>query len=257
MGIIRSKRELTKRAHHFKDGFVLGNIRMVTAVCATTEEAIREVLPEPLEVGPMLSVFAYIAEFGTSSFCSPYSEGAIFVSAKYKDEVGTYCLSMPVTNDMAMIAGRETYGYPKKIAETISVERNGNNVYGKCIRRGIPIIEIRGELSEVLQETSSYRPHFLVKSIADERGIRISQKPLLVRQHTEVLKPGKTERGDGTVVFGESIHDPFHEIPITQVLMVSYTEGLTIRLRPGTILEEIDAEKYTPYSMMKYDWDFN
>jgi acetoacetate decarboxylase len=45
---------------------------------------------------------------------------------------------MPVTRDNAMWGGREIYGFPKKLAETIQVTRKGKTVTGTCIRRGTP-----------------------------------------------------------------------------------------------------------------------
>lgn len=257
MSIVKSQNELEIRRKHFEKGFVLSDISLLSVMFTTTEEFIRNVLPKPLEVGDLLSASAYIAEFKGSSFCPPYNEAAIFISAKFDDESGYHCLSMPVTNDIAMLGGREIYGYPKKMAEKIEITREGNRISGTCIRRGVPIISIVGELATPLEEQIRPEPHFLVKSIADELGLGMSPKPLLVRQQSEILENGTTIIGDGEVSFGKSIHDPFHEIPVTQVFMISYTEGMTLRMPPGKILAELDAKEYTPHSLIKYDWDLN
>jgi acetoacetate decarboxylase len=56
-------------------------------------------------------------------------ESALFLQAEYNGEEGAYCLAMPVTNDMALILGREVFGYPKKMAD-IYIKRNGEKVEG-------------------------------------------------------------------------------------------------------------------------------
>jgi acetoacetate decarboxylase len=58
-----------------------------------------------------------------------YLESALFLQAEFNGEIGDYCLSMPVTNDMALILGREIFGYPKKIGQ-IGFNRRGQDVEG-------------------------------------------------------------------------------------------------------------------------------
>lgn len=254
MKLTRTKEEIEERAKKYYEGYVLSNVKMIVAMFTTEEEAIRQVIPPPLEPGPILMASAYVAEFKESSFCPPYNEAAVFIPVQYKEEVGSYCLSMPVDNDIAMIGGREIYGYPKKIAESISVEKTGKTAKGICIRRGVPIVEIKAELGDIMEERSPSGPHFLVKSIADERGIGVGMKPLLMRQQNRV-ELDTLEIGDGTVKFGKSKYDPLHQIPIVDVMLISYTEGATITMPPSEIVKELDPDEYAPYQFIKYDWD--
>lgn len=254
MKLTRTKEEIEDRAKKYSEGYVLSGVKMIVAMFTTEEEAIKQVIPPPLEPGPILMASAYVAEFQESSFCPPYNEAAVFIPVQYKGEAGSYCLSMPVDNDIAMIGGREIYGYPKKIADSISVEKKGNAAKGICVRRGIPIVEIEVELSDVMEERSPPGPHFLVKSIADERGIGVGMKPLLMRQQNRV-DIDKLEIGDGIVKFAESKYDSLYQIPVVDMMLVSYTEGATITMPPGEIVAELDRDKYAPYQFIKYDWD--
>lgn len=254
MGLVRSKEDYKKRAKHYEKGYELAETKIVTAIFITTREAIERVLPPPLEPSDTLAASAYVAEFHKPSFCPPYNEAGVFVPCQYNGEAGSYCLAMPVDNDIAMIGGREIYGYPKKIAESISVTKKGNQVHGVCIRRGIPIVEIKVTLTEILEERGPQGPHFLVKSMLDEKGVGANPKPVLMRQQNNVILP-KMEIGDGTVSFGKSKYDPLHEIPVEEVMMVSYSENATIVMPPGNPITAIDAEEYTPYQIIKYDWD--
>lgn len=254
MKLIRSKDEIKKRIIEYEKGYELAETKIVIAMFVTTRDAIERVLPPPLEPGDTLGASAYVAEFHRPNFCPPYNEAAVFVPCEYNGEEGSYCLAMPVDNDIAMIGGREIYGYPKKIADSISVTRTGNEIHGLCIRRGIPIIEIKGTLTEVLEETVTTGPHFVVKSMLDERGVGARKNPILMRQQN-ISNLGKIEIGEGTVSFGVSKYDPLHEIPVDEVLMMSYSENATILMPPGNAITEIDAEEYSPYHVIKYDWD--
>ncbi len=254
MKLVRTKEEIEERAKKYSEGYVLDDVKMIVAMFTTTEEAIKHIVPPPLEPGPILLASAYVAEFHKSNFCPPYNEAAVFLPVQYKGEAGSYCLSMPVTNDIAMIGGREIYGYPKKIAESITVERTGNTVKGICIRRGVPIVEIEVSLTGIMEERSPPGPHFLVKSVADEKGIGVGMKPQLMRQQNTV-KIGKLEIGEGSVRFPESKYDPLHQIPVIDVMLVSYTEGATVTMPPGEIVTELDPVEYAPYQVIKYDWD--
>ncbi len=254
MGIVKTKEELAMRAKKFTEGYTLSEVTMVNLMFSTTMEAIENVLPPPLELpsAPLGSV--YVAEFHKSSFCPPYNEAAIFVSCEYKGISGSYCLSMPVTNDIAMIGGREIYGYPKKIAEQIEVTRNGDRVTGMCVRRGVPIIEIDATITEPFEDEIGSSPHFLLKTFANEKGLGPDINPRIVKQLNHV-KWGTKEVGKATLSFGKSTHDPFHEIPIEQVLMALYTEGTEIQMPPGEILVEVNPKDIEPYIWIKYDWD--
>ncbi|MGY5854488.1 MAG: acetoacetate decarboxylase family protein [Candidatus Thorarchaeota archaeon] len=254
MGLVRTKEDIEKRAKRFSEGYTLAETVMVNVMFTTTIETIERVLPPPLEPPDEPICNAYAAEFHKPDFCRPYNEAALFVGAKYKGVSGSYCLSMPVTHDIAMIGGRELYGYPKKIAEKIKVVRKGDSVSGICVRRGIPIIEIGAKLTEPFEDEPAGSPHFLLKSFANERGTGADANPQIVKQQS-VLTWGKREIGEGAIRFGMSPHDPLHEIPVGKVLTALYTENTTIRMQPGEVLCEVNPEDITPYMWTKYDYD--
>lgn len=254
MGLVRTKDEIKKRYKQYEKGYQLLDVKMVYAVYTTTMEAVERLLPPPLEPADTLACKAFVAEYHRTNFIPPYNEAAVFIPCQYQGETGSYCLSMPVTTDIAMIGGREVYGYPKKIAESISVTRKGNEVQGLCVRHGVPIIEIKGTVTDALEQSAGQGPDFLIKSILDEKGVGARKNPVLVRQ-SNYSEFGKMEMGEGSVTFGESKYDYVHEIPIDQVMMVMYMENGTITMPPGKAIAEVDAEEYTPYQMIKYDWE--
>lgn len=253
MGLVRSKEEIKKRYKQYEDGFKLLDVNMVYVMFSTTMEAVKRALPPPLEPADSLIAYAFIAEYPRTNFIPPYNEAAVFLPCKYKEESGAYCLAMPVTTDIAMIGGREVFGYPKKIAESITLTKKGNEVHGKCVRNGFTIIEVEGTLNDVTDPPGESSPHFVIKSILDEKGVW-AKNPVLLRQ-VNSTEFDKMEIGDGTLTFGESKYDYLHEIPIEQVMALTYMENGTITMPPGNVVVEIDAEEYTRYHFIKYDWE--
>jgi Acetoacetate decarboxylase (ADC) len=55
---------------------------------------------------------------------------------------------MPVNDDTAMIGGREQFGFPKKMAESITLDRDGPHVAGSVVRNGAELLRIEGEFAD-------------------------------------------------------------------------------------------------------------
>ncbi len=254
MGLVRSKEEIKKRYKQYEKGYQLLDVKLLYAMFTTTMDTVERLLPPPLEPGETLVCVAFVAEYHRTNFIPPYNEAAVFIPCHYKGEAGRYCLSMPVTTDIAMIGGREVYGYPKKIAEKIFIERVGNEVHGLCVRHGFPIVEIKGTLTDVLDSREAPGPSFVIKSMLDEKGIGAHKNPVLIR-NVNPSEFDKIEIGEGTISFGESKYDFLHEIPVDQVMAIMYMENGTITMPPGEVIAELDAEEYAPYHFIKYDWE--
>jgi acetoacetate decarboxylase len=120
---------------------------MVPALFRTDPDVVRAALPKPLVPAEEPLAQAFVVRYPETNIGLSYSEGALFSRAVYKDEPGWYRLAMPVDDDMALVGGRGQFGYPKKIAEEITLERAGNQVVGRVIRRGVEVPHIEEELS--------------------------------------------------------------------------------------------------------------
>ena len=74
MFYLRRFRKITPASSHIK------GMKMLQIFYETSPEAIKEVLPPPLEPGRSPVATLYIASFGSTDFGSPpYNEGALFV----------------------------------------------------------------------------------------------------------------------------------------------------------------------------------
>lgn len=253
MELVRSEEDFVKLRKHLAKGFLLDDVTMVMAMFRTDPEIIKRILPPPLESPPNPIGTAYVAEFHKTNFGPPYNEAALFLSSQYKGELGNYCLSMPVTKDNAMWGGRENYGFPKKIAETIHVKRQQNTATGTCIRRGHTILKLTVQLTGPFTQQLPNTPNYLIKALPSSTLEGFDAPPLLIRQHNEI-NWGKPEIGQGKLEFGKSHYDPLYEIPVKEVLLAGYTTNMQIWMKSGKILTQIDPKQYLPYSVIKNDW---
>ncbi|MFX1576948.1 MAG: acetoacetate decarboxylase family protein [Promethearchaeota archaeon] len=254
MSLVQSKDTLQKRKKKFAKGFLLGNVNMVMVMFKTDPAILKRIIPPPLTPTPDSLGMAYVAEFLRPNFIQPYNEAALFVQAQYNNERGNYCLAMPVDNDLAMAAGREVYGFPKKIADKITLTRKGNSIHGLCIRHEIPIIEIKATMQTPFPEKFTSTPNFLIKAFPGLDGVSVDDNPRLIRLLNQI-EYGPIEIGPGELQLNKSPDDPLYEIPVLEVTTAAYTTQTNIWLKTGETLKELNPDDYYPYFFNKYDWD--
>ena len=225
------------------------NVRSLTVVFETTPAAIEALLPPPLEPAPEPLGIAWVADVGNSNCVGPFMGAALYVRARYKGITGNYCLAMPMSTVEAVTFGRELYGEPKKLAKII-LEQEGEHIWGSAERHNIRFLSLRGRLDESApagrNETSSF--HFKYLPRADGSGFDCP--PLLVRVITESTVTS-AQRGKGELVLRDSPHDPLADIPVTQVVEATYSEGHNYTR--GEVLCEVDPKAFLPYAFAKTD----
>ncbi|MFE6504890.1 acetoacetate decarboxylase [Kitasatospora sp. NPDC057738] len=84
----------------------------LNVVYRTDPEALRTVVPEPLEIDEPLVRFE-VMKMGEVDGFGPYVEAGQVVPVRYRDEEGEYLHAMYLDNFAATAAGRELSAYPK------------------------------------------------------------------------------------------------------------------------------------------------
>jgi acetoacetate decarboxylase len=244
------KEELEKlKRTHFIAEFV--NAEMLSATYVTDEDAAREIIPKPLlpTKTPLATVF--VARYPETNFGCVYNEGALFLHCEYKKERGLYCLSMPVDDDMAMVGGREQFGYPKKMADKITLEKTENRVVGSVIRKKEEILRIECELMKEVPSnfmddvgiqtkdwngTPCYRViAFLYKYFQSPGGMGFDYLPRLIREPTLMRKKGEVLEGRGEVKVSSSPFDPLGDVPVKEIRNMVYGKWHNTML-PGKVI---------------------
>ena len=209
---------------------------VLTAVFRTDQAVLARILPRPLRAPEHPLGFAFVAHYPQTSFGTVYSEAALFVQAEHRGRKGMYCLAMPVDDDMAMAGGREVFGYPKKMAESITLEKVGSNVVGSVVRKGTQLLRIEVEPNrpgdiEALALTGERDPEsprafevtvYLFKHFQSPTMRGFDYFPRLIAEPI-VLRPRDDLRaGDGTLSLTSSPYDPVGEIPVTEMVTCAY-----------------------------------
>ncbi len=259
MGFVKSMEEI-QRNH--QPNAVFYDAEMLTVYFETKPEIVTRLLPPPLKPAKDPFGGAFVANYPRTNFGVTYLESALFLLAEYNGEEGAYCLAMPVTNDMALILGREVFGYPKKIAD-ISFKRDGEVVEGWTERHGSRFFEARARLTgrfndeaaqKMMMERMAARMDMVVYNFkyfpAPERN-GFDYPPQLIREIVQ-LRPNSLEMGEAELVFRSSDHDYWGEVEIVRVLGAVYTNGTNTML-PGSVVAEVDPMVFAPYAFMKVD----
>ncbi len=110
------------------------------------------VLASGLEPGgaPMRAVI--FADYPDTSI-GPYREVVVLTSASFADTDGLFCPLIYVTSDAALCAGREIWGFPKKMAE-IELETGDGETRARLVRASQELVVIEGSASEPAEPTA-------------------------------------------------------------------------------------------------------
>lgn len=139
-----------------------------------------------------------ILEYPETSI-GPYNEAVLLLSCTYQNKPGVYVYSIYVDDDVALAAGREIWGIPKKIADITLSKIKKNKINGTAIRKGETIFEVSAEIMDTepgLSPKDMFEslPFYNLKIIPD---VADNTKPAL-RQLTEtsiIIEKVHTQNG--------------------------------------------------------------
>jgi acetoacetate decarboxylase len=247
--------EQVKRDAERNPEFLSSVVRSLRVVYETDPALAAALVPRPLEPAPrpeILVTFSHVAmqlpgmtiEIGSTIF------GA---RARYDGEEGTWLVTMPMTTEQAVLAGRDTYGEPKKIAQ-IAFEKDGDEVSARVTRFGIPYLSARARLGESLGPREFTEIGYTMKALPscdpEAKGKAFDADPLLVRlewrhRHTAV------RRAEGELALRESPFDPVADLPVRRLVRMEYEEGTTES--SGRVLRSVPGEWLLPFLHQRYD----
>lgn len=245
------------------------NAEMLFVVFRTDPGLVHEILPEPLKPSPEAYGVAFVASYPETNFGCVYHEGALFLNCEFKGERGFYCLSMPVDDDMAMVGGREQYGYPKKMAERISLDRDGDHVVGSVVRKNTEIIRIECQLSQdtgddafgnLAYPTEDWNGNkcqkivsFLFKYFPNPGGDGFDYFPRLIREPVLFRPLGRLRAGTGTLSLGCSAYDPLGVVPVNSISNIAYGFFHNTML-PGKVIRRVwNPLRFIKHAYFKVD----
>jgi acetoacetate decarboxylase len=150
--------------HHFNDNHGL------QILCQAPKGAIQRALARPLEENGNNDLF--VLQMGWSPDCEGFNVHEIQINApvKWKNSVGSTTLIEYIDSDMGLIAGREIWGWPKKMSEIVWTQTpTGWTI--DCRKQkdqgSIPLMKVEYKISNSTPnvEWPVMRPTYLVKRI--------------------------------------------------------------------------------------------
>jgi acetoacetate decarboxylase len=203
-----------------------------------------------------------VANYPKTNFSVAYRESALFLMVEHDGVEGLFCLAMPVDDDIALILGREVFGYPKKMAN-IYLEREGSDFRGGTERHGVHFLEMKARLGgtfndpgaqQLIADSISTNPDLVVYNYkyfpAPERN-GFDYNPRLIRE-TVTRRIKSLEFGEAQLVFNPSRHDPWSDVEIVKVYGATYSVADATML-PGEVVAEADPVEFAPFALMKTD----
>jgi acetoacetate decarboxylase len=245
------------------------NAEILLAVFRTDAKVAREIIPAPLKAAKEALAITFVARYPETNFGCIYNEGALFLQCEYRGENGYYCLSMPVDDDMAMVAGRENYGYPKKMADNITLEQKSGHVIGSVIRKGVEILRLECQLEkEAGQNALKYLGEpvldwdgntcnkvlsFLFKYFQSPDGGSFDYLPRLVREPVLFRSAGVLQEGSGRVTLSSTPFDPLGEVPVREVVAMLYGRWHNTMLPGKVVARAWNPLKFARHAFFKID----
>jgi len=263
MSFVKSYEQILGNARETADFY---DAEMITVFWETSPEAIAKLLPPPLKPTGTPLVTAFVANYPSTNFSVPYLESALFVQASFEGQEGSYCLAMPVTNDIAMAGGREIYGYPKKMGNIV-LKKEGDVVEGWTERHGIRFMKIKARLSGKTNDSAiidmlkkmGIEPGKTASSIAynfkhfpSPAGGAFDYEPRLTKGEV-VFRPKTFTFAEAEIELIPSEFDPWHELPVKRMLGGFHSVGDNSMLM-GSVVAEVDSAQFAPYAFLKWEW---
>lgn len=205
------------------------NMEMLIVQYRTDEEAALDLLPAGLDLVEPASASLIIANYHFSTF-GPYHEAILGIGCSFRGRPMTFLPSLFVTQEAPLIAGREIWGYAKKLAHIELV--NDHEGYMGLIERpkGNRIATaVMRTVENVPAERFAFPPILSLKVIPHAEKSNAPAIAQLVSCDFQV-KPvvatdGLTEvwQGPGSLTYNApTAVDPWHRLRVEEVVSCTY-----------------------------------
>ncbi|KOC13639.1 putative decarboxylase DEC1 [Aspergillus flavus AF70] len=108
---------------------VFDDVTVLTTQYRTSFKSISHLIPDVIEVEDEPLVTATLLNYGAGP-AGPFLEFIHTVEAKYLGKSYDFCLSLILDNEMAVLAGREPCGFPKRLGQLSLTTRSSNRGTG-------------------------------------------------------------------------------------------------------------------------------
>jgi acetoacetate decarboxylase len=189
----------------------------------TDPKKLRELVPEPLQIGEPLVKFEFIRMPDSTGF-GDYTECGQVVPVSFDGRNGGYSHCMFLNDHPPIAGGRELWGFPKKLAEpTLRAEIDtlvGTLDYGP-IRIATGTMGYKHKEADLAAvKASLLAPNFLLKIIPHVDGTpRICE---LVEYYLQEIELKGAWTGPGSLTLSSHALAPLAELPVLEVVATTH-----------------------------------
>jgi acetoacetate decarboxylase len=209
--------------------------RKLTVVARAAARDLAAILPEPFELSDdRFEVFFMDAP--KVDGLRPYAEAGLVVQCRYRDRIGGHVAFEYVTTDDSLAAGREIWGYPKKIA-TVKLWDEAGKTYGTCSREGMLLAAATFAPGRPQFDSPVMHPRLQVKRIPPAELGRGPAAQIIWNELTEVVTESLVW-GDATLELGHALGDELSALQPIEILGAQIVVG-DFLLGYGQIVESL------------------
>ncbi len=225
----------------------------------TRPEAIKEILPSPLEPFAIPVATLSVCHVNDPTFADNYYEAILGIYASYKGQLGLYPVSLLLGGEgqeMATQLGRDNSAIPKKMNAEFFIRREGDKVKVGVTRRGAQIIDLKlkiGEynhpLTHILYQspahgktTSGSGYYFRFERLPGEDGKFTFKNTGLMKNFCEYEYKSWEPAFVEELRLNSSFDDPWGCLPVSSIIGGAYAYN-NLHIKGLEYLQDVPAEK--------------
>lgn len=215
-------------------------IRKLSVFCRCDRASLEAFLPPEFELlGDICEVF--VMQAPDAGALGSYDEAGLVIPVRYDGTDGAHVSLEYVTTDDALCAGREIWGYPKKLATVTFDEGADRSVRGHVSRRGQTLIDVQFTPADRQFEKPVMQPRLQIKLFAraDGQGLDYYQ---VVRNDLQDLTLCARFTGDAELKLDGNADDPLHRLGVRHVVGAELVVS-DFLLTHGRILADLAPER--------------
>jgi acetoacetate decarboxylase len=202
--------------------FYYRNTRSIAVAFETDLEPALEALPAPLALSDPATAILSFYEYPWTTF-GPYNEAILSLLVEHNRRPMNYIMHIAVTTEPPMLAGREIWGFPKKLAQ-IEFKNDRDMICGTLERpAGIRLASaiVRPERPAANGHSAAPSPVSMRLIPSPEENGRPSCADLI--ETLAEVRVIEAWTGVGSIAFAESSRlDPWNRLPVKRVVQATY-----------------------------------
>lgn len=219
--------------------FYYRDTRSISVAFETDPDAALEALPAPLSLSEPATAILSFFEYSWTTF-GPYNEAILSLMVEHRGRPLNYIMHIAVTTEPPMLAGREIWGFPKKLAQ-IEFKRERDMIYATLERPSAVRLAseiVRPERPADNGHSAPIPPVSLRLIPSPEENGRPSCAEII--ETVAEVKVHEAWTGTGSIAFAESSRlDPWNRLPIKRILQATYTHS-EMTLGFGKVIDRLE-----------------